>query len=94
MDVDSLGELKKAFRKSQKTIPADKDKSLVVEEMQEGKNFRILIIDGKIVIAGSYNFSRSAEERNDENVLIIHNAQAAEIYLDEFERVLAKAISE
>jgi len=55
---------------------------------------KVIIIDGKIVITGSYNFSRSAEERNDENVLIIHNAQAAEMYIGEFERVLAKAISE
>ncbi|MEN8172824.1 MAG: phospholipase D-like domain-containing protein [Chloroflexota bacterium] len=55
---------------------------------------KVIIIDRKIVITGSYNFSYSAEQRNDENVLIIHNAQAAESYLDEFERVLAKAISE
>ena len=55
---------------------------------------KIIIIDEKIVITGSYNFSQSAEERNDENVLIIHNAEVAETYLNEFERVLAKAISE
>jgi phosphatidylserine/phosphatidylglycerophosphate/cardiolipin synthase-like enzyme len=33
---------------------------------------KVIIIDERIVITGSYNFSRSAEERNDENVLIIH----------------------
>ena len=41
---------------------------------------KVFIIDGHIVITGSYNFSRSAEERNDENTLIIHDpaiAQAA-----------------
>ncbi|MBE9523710.1 MAG: DUF1669 domain-containing protein [Chloroflexi bacterium] len=55
---------------------------------------KVIIIDEKIVITGSYNFSRSAEERNDENVLIIHNAEVAKAYLGEFERVLAKAISD
>ena len=55
---------------------------------------KVIIIDEKIVITGSYNFSQSAEERNDENVLFIHNAEVAETYLNEFERVLAKAISE
>ncbi len=52
---------------------------------------KVIIIDGKIVITGSYNFSRSAEERNDENTLIIHNAEIAAQYLSEFERVYAKA---
>lgn len=51
---------------------------------------KVIIIDGNIVITGSYNFSRSAEERNDENILIMHNAEIAAQYLAEFERVLAK----
>jgi len=55
---------------------------------------KIIIIDESIVILGSYNFSRSAEERNDENTLIIHNADLAAQYLGEFERVSAKAAKE
>jgi phosphatidylserine/phosphatidylglycerophosphate/cardiolipin synthase-like enzyme len=42
---------------------------------------KVLIIDGSIVVAGSYNFSQSAETRNDENVLIIHNPEIAAQYL-------------
>jgi phosphatidylserine/phosphatidylglycerophosphate/cardiolipin synthase-like enzyme len=52
---------------------------------------KVIIIDKSIVIFGSYNFSRSAEERNDENTLIIHNPELAAHFLAEFERVLAKA---
>ena len=52
---------------------------------------KVIIIDGKIVIIGSYNFSASAEERNDENTLIIHNADIAAQYLGEFERVFSAA---
>ena len=33
---------------------------------------KVIIIDERILVTGSYNFSRSAEERNDENTLIIH----------------------
>ena len=51
---------------------------------------KVFIIDGKIVVTGSYNFSRSAEERNDENTLIIHNPEIAAQYLVEFERVFQK----
>jgi len=51
---------------------------------------KLFIIDEEIVITGSYNFSRSAEERNDENTLIIHNAEVAAQYLGEFQRVFSK----
>ena len=44
-----------------------------------------------MVIMGSYNFSRSAEERNDENTLIIHDSLIAAQYLAEFNRIFEKA---
>jgi phosphatidylserine/phosphatidylglycerophosphate/cardiolipin synthase-like enzyme len=52
---------------------------------------KVFIIDGKIVIVGSYNFSRSAEERNDENTLIIRSPEIAAQYLAEFDRVYQQA---
>jgi phosphatidylserine/phosphatidylglycerophosphate/cardiolipin synthase-like enzyme len=52
---------------------------------------KVIIIDDEIVVFGSYNFSASADERNDENILIIHNADFAGHYLTEFQRVWAKA---
>lgn len=48
---------------------------------------KVIIIDRSIVITGSYNFSASAEERNDENVVIIYNPDVAARYLAEFQRV-------
>jgi phosphatidylserine/phosphatidylglycerophosphate/cardiolipin synthase-like enzyme len=50
---------------------------------------KVFIIDGQIVVTGSYNFSRSAEERNDENLLVIHNAAIASLYQDEFDKIYA-----
>jgi phosphatidylserine/phosphatidylglycerophosphate/cardiolipin synthase-like enzyme len=48
---------------------------------------KVFIVDEKIVVMGSYNFSQSAEERNDENLLIIYDPVIAEQFLFEFQRV-------
>jgi phosphatidylserine/phosphatidylglycerophosphate/cardiolipin synthase-like enzyme len=52
---------------------------------------KVIIIDGQIVVTGSYNFSKSAKTRNDENTLILHSPEMAENYLEEFERVWLRA---
>ncbi|MCU0821553.1 MAG: phospholipase D-like domain-containing protein [Spirochaetes bacterium] len=46
---------------------------------------KVIVIDGRTVITGSYNFSRSADEQNDENLLIIQNKEIAGQYLNQFE---------
>jgi phosphatidylserine/phosphatidylglycerophosphate/cardiolipin synthase-like enzyme len=50
---------------------------------------KVIIIDGHIAITGSYNFSRSAEERNDENTIILYNADIARLFIEEFEHVFS-----
>lgn len=50
---------------------------------------KVILIDGKTVVTGSYNFSESAERRNDENVLVLHDPQIAAQFMAEFERVFA-----
>lgn len=45
---------------------------------------KVMILDGEIVITGSYNFSRSAAEKNDENLIILYNRELALLYLQEF----------
>jgi len=52
---------------------------------------KVFIVDEKIVAFGSYNFSRGAEENNDENLIIIYNPQIAEQFMLEFERVRSHA---
>ncbi len=52
---------------------------------------KVIIIDHSIVITGSYNFSASAETHNDENVVVIHNADVAAQYMAEFQRVYDQA---
>ena len=52
---------------------------------------KVIILDEETVIFGSYNFTRSAEENNDENVLIIRDAGVARLFLEEFERIYSAA---
>jgi phosphatidylserine/phosphatidylglycerophosphate/cardiolipin synthase-like enzyme len=52
---------------------------------------KLLLIDGRIVSTGSYNFTRSAEQANDENVVILHDRQAAETIQAEFLRLYGAA---
>ena len=52
---------------------------------------KVIIIDRSIVVTGSYNFSRNAEENNDENVVIIYSPEVAIIYLVEFQRVYERS---
>lgn len=53
---------------------------------------KVIIVDDKTVITGSYNFSKNANKNNDENVVILHdNPEAARLYLQEFQQVYALA---
>ncbi len=52
---------------------------------------KVIIIDQKIVISGSFNFSFSAETYNDENLLIIDDPQIASIFLTEYQIVVNQA---
>lgn len=52
---------------------------------------KVILIDDRIVVTGSYNFSHSAKTRNDENTLVIHSPEIATLYKEEFERVWSKA---
>ena len=58
---------------------------------QDGNNgvmhHKVVIIDGQVVVIGSFNFSNNAVESNDENVVIIRNPDIANLYLQEFQRV-------
>jgi len=45
---------------------------------------KVLVIDRQIVVVGSYNYTRNAEEFNDENVLIIYDTALAGQFLQEY----------
>ncbi|MEM3153997.1 MAG: phospholipase D-like domain-containing protein [Candidatus Woesearchaeota archaeon] len=49
---------------------------------------KVFIVDGSTVITGSYNPSRNADERNDENIIIIRDPAIARQYENEFARFI------
>jgi phosphatidylserine/phosphatidylglycerophosphate/cardiolipin synthase-like enzyme len=46
---------------------------------------KVMVIDGKTVITGSFNFTKAAEEKNAENLLVIHDNNLAAKYAANFE---------
>lgn len=47
---------------------------------------KIMIIDRETVITGSFNFTKAAEEKNAENLLIIKNKDLAKIYIENWNK--------
>lgn len=45
---------------------------------------KVIIIDDEWIITGSYNFSKNAKKRNDENCLVIQSQELAKLYIQEF----------
>jgi len=58
---------------------------------EDKMHHKVFIIDDKIVVTGSYNFSTSAETRNDENILVLFNRDIARVYVEEFQRIFLAA---
>jgi phosphatidylserine/phosphatidylglycerophosphate/cardiolipin synthase-like enzyme len=53
---------------------------VLIDDKHQIAHNKIMIIDGEIVITGSFNFTTAAEEHNAENLLIIHSKELAERY--------------
>jgi len=59
---------------------------VLLDENPHTFHHKVFIIDNETVITGSYNPTKSADERNDENILIISSKQTAEKYLEEWKQ--------
>ena len=67
---------------------AERGAEIHMDRNKYAMHHKVIVIDARTVIVGSYNFSKSAETRNDENVLIIHSPGIAEKYRKEFESLM------
>lgn len=47
---------------------------------------KIIIIDQETLVTGSFNFTKSAEEKNAENLLVIRSPELARLYLENWKR--------
>ena len=52
---------------------------------------KVILLDDRVTIFGSFNFSQNADRDNDENLLIVDDPQFAAQFEQEFQRVLALA---
>ena len=52
---------------------------------------KVMIIDNKVVLTGSFNWSSQAEDKNNENLLIIIDNELAELYEKEFQKIWSEA---
>jgi hypothetical protein len=59
----------------------------IIDKNSYTMHHKVFIIDNKTVITGSFNPSRNANERNDENIIIIHDRDIALKYVREFEKL-------
>lgn len=62
-----------------------------VDGNQYTMHHKVIIIDESVVVTGSFNFTKSADEDNDDNVLIINSPGLAQLYLQEYQRLDAIA---
>ena len=53
---------------------------------------KVVIIDGRVVATGSFNFSENATSDNDENLVFIHSPQGAAQYEAEFIRLVGMGV--
>jgi phosphatidylserine/phosphatidylglycerophosphate/cardiolipin synthase-like enzyme len=64
----------------------------VLSDGNEGlMHHKVIILDENTVIFGSYNFTNSAETKNDENLIVVYNKEIAAQFMAEFQRVYAQA---
>lgn len=54
---------------------------------------KVIIVDGRYVLTGSYNFSENAESRNDENSVIIDSPALAQQFEEEFADIYAHSVA-
>ena len=50
---------------------------------------KVIIIDGAVTITGSFNFTKAAQEKNAENLLIIRSREIARAYRENWQHHLS-----
>jgi phosphatidylserine/phosphatidylglycerophosphate/cardiolipin synthase-like enzyme len=68
--------------------------AVLLDANPRNMHHKVILIDGEIVITGSYNFTESAESKNDEDLLIIWNPELAGAFEKEFQRIYGLAETE
>ncbi len=83
-----IGDNEKAFdpgsdmhRLAEATIPIRLDTS------PNHMHHKFAVFDGRIVVSGSYNWTRSASEHNQENIMVTNDPKFVQSFMKQFERL-------
>ena len=61
---------------------ASRFRGLLVDDKHAIAHNKVIVIDGAVVLTGSFNFTRAAEQSNAENLLIIRDGFTASQYVE------------
>ena len=76
-----LDKSQKSDQYSSADFLANSGMSVKIDSRHAIAHNKVMIIDGETVITGSFNFTKAAEEKNAENLLVIHDKKLAEKYI-------------
>ncbi|WP_243366490.1 phospholipase D family protein [Fundidesulfovibrio soli] len=85
--VQVLALVDKSNRENPRSIaPALREAGVevLVDDQHAIAHNKLMLVDGRTVLTGSFNFTASAEKDFAENVLILHSPELAAIYLENF----------
>ena len=52
---------------------------------------KVFVLDDRVTVFGSFNFSDNAANSNDENLVIVDDPRFAQTFMEEVERVVGQA---
>ena len=85
--VEVLALVDKSNRENPRSImPALREAGVevLVDDQHTIAHNKLMLVDGRTVLTGSFNFTVSAEKDYAENILILHSPELAAIYLENF----------
>ncbi|MGO9138760.1 MAG: phospholipase D family protein [Syntrophales bacterium] len=77
-----LDKSQKSEKYSSATFVSNAGIPTLIDDKHAIAHNKIMIIDKETVITGSFNFTKAAEEKNAENLLVIRNKDLAKVYMD------------
>lgn len=80
LDSSNFSDKKTAYKRMKEA-----NIEIILDKVPGIAHNKIMIIDEEKVITGSFNFTKSADTRNAENVLLVKDKRLASIYLDNWE---------
>jgi phosphatidylserine/phosphatidylglycerophosphate/cardiolipin synthase-like enzyme len=87
IEVKGIIEARQASKYSKFKLLDYQEIKIIKDNNKANMHHKVFIIDNKTVITGSFNPTKNADNRNDENILIIEDRMIAKEFLDEFEKL-------